>query len=256
MSEYQARVGPDEGDTQPAIGVTDLAGCIDHTLLRPGATGVDIDRLCDEAKSYGFAAVCVNPVRVERAVSRLGQSKVLVASVVGFPLGASRSEIKLAETQRALDDGAREIDMVINIGRLIEGDVGYVADEIELLTAAAHRVGAITKVIIETALLTDDQKRIACELAVGAGADFVKTSTGFGGGGATVSDVALMRSVVGPTIGVKASGGIRTAADALNLLRAGATRLGTSAGPAIVTEFASGEDERQGNQTGPTAGSL
>jgi deoxyribose-phosphate aldolase len=256
MSEYQARAGAGEGDTQPAIGVAELAGCIDHTLLRPAATGVDIDRLCDEAKSYGFAAVCVNPVWVERAVSRLGRSKVLVASVVGFPLGASRSEIKLAETQRALDDGAREIDMVINIGRLIEGDVGYVADEIQQLTGAAHRVGAVTKVIIETALLTDDQKRIACELAVGAGADFVKTSTGFGGGGATVSDVALMRSVVGQTIGVKASGGIRTAADALNLLRAGATRLGTSAGPAIVTELSSIEDERQGNQTGPGARSL
>ncbi len=240
MSEYQGRAGAGEGETQPAIGVTELAACIDHTLLRPGATGVDIDRLCDEAKSYGFAAVCVNPVWVDRAVSRLAQSKVVVASVVGFPLGASRSEIKLAETQRALDDGAREIDMVINIGRLLEGDVGYVADEIKLLTAAAHRVGAITKVIIETALLTDDQKRVACELAVGAGADFVKTSTGFGGGGATVSDVALMRSVVGPTVGVKASGGIRTAADALNLLRAGATRLGTSAGPAIVTELSSG----------------
>jgi deoxyribose-phosphate aldolase len=240
MSEYQGRAGAGEGETQPAIGATELAACIDHTLLRPGATGVDIDRLCYEAKSYGFAAVCVNPVWVDRAVSRLAQSKVVVASVVGFPLGASRSEIKLAETQRALDDGAREIDMVINIGRLLEGNVGYVADEIKLLTAAAHRVGAITKVIIETALLTDDQKRVACELAVGAGADFVKTSTGFGGGGATVSDVALMRSVVGPTVGVKASGGIRTAADALNLLRAGATRLGTSAGPAIVTELSSG----------------
>ncbi len=240
MSEDQARAGAGEGDTQPAIGATELAGCIDHTLLRPGATGVEIDRLCDEAKSYGFAAVCVNPVWVERAVSRLGQSKVVVASVVGFPLGASRPEIKLAEARRALDDGAREIDMVINIGRLIEGDIGFVADEIKQLTAAAHQVGAVIKVIIETVLLTDDQKRIACEVAAGAGADFVKTSTGFAGGGATVSDVALMLSVVGPTMGVKASGGIRTATDALNLLRAGATRLGTSAGPAIVTEFVNG----------------
>ncbi len=222
------------GDTIPmtAIGRR-LAPLIDHTLLRPEATGSDVDRLCDEAIRYGFAAVCVNPVRVERCAARLRDTKIAVAAVVGFPLGATLPEIKAEEAARAVAAGAGEIDMVLQIGRLKEGRTAAVADEIRAVVEAARRP---VKVILETGLLTDEEKETACRLAVEAGASFVKTSTGFLGSGATIEDIRLMRRVVGPGFGVKASGGIRTAADALAMVEAGADRLGASRSVAIVTQ--------------------
>jgi len=213
----------------------DLAHLIDHTLLDPAATRADIDRLCAEAKEYGFAAVCVNPAWVRRAYENLAGSEVKVASVIGFPLGAATTEVKVLETQRALRDGALEIDMVINVGRLKSGLYLWVGDEIRKIAEVCHEGGAITKVIIETSLLSDEEKVVACRLAREAGADFVKTSTGWGAGGATVADVTLMRTTVGPEMGVKASGGIRTAEDVIAMIRAGATRIGASAGVKIVT---------------------
>jgi deoxyribose-phosphate aldolase len=212
----------------------DLAPLIDHTLLRPDATAADIDRLCAEARAHGFAAVCVNPVWVRRAAGQLRGSGVRVASVVGFPLGASTSEIKALEARRALRDGAREIDMVMNIGVLKAGDHEAVRADIAQVTSACREVGALCKVILETSLLTDEEKVIASRLAQAAKADFVKTSTGFAGGGATVFDVALLREAVGPGMGVKASGGIRTADEAQLLVAAGATRIGASAGVQIA----------------------
>jgi len=212
-----------------------LAPFIDHTLLRPDATATDIDRLCDEAAEHRFAAVCVNPAWVRRAADRLRGSGVAVASVVGFPFGATPAEVKVFEARRAISDGATEIDMVINIGALKGGMHKEVRDDIAAVAVACHEAGALCKVIIETSLLTDDQKVAACRLAVEAGADFVKTSTGYAGGGATIADVALMRATVGPAIGVKASGGVRTAEDARAMLAAGATRIGTSAGVKIVS---------------------
>ncbi len=213
----------------------DLARYIDHTLLRPDAPPADIDRLCDEARQYGFAAVCVNPVWVRRCAQRLRGTGVAVASVVGFPLGANTSEIKAMEARRALRDGAREIDMVINVGALKARDYEFVRQDIAKVTDACHEVGALNKVIIEAALLTDEEKVIACRLAQAAKADYVKTSTGFGPGGATVYDVALMRETVGPKMGVKAAGGIKTAEQARAMIAAGATRIGASAGVQIVT---------------------
>jgi deoxyribose-phosphate aldolase len=212
----------------------DLARYIDHTLLKPDATAQEIDRLCDEAREYGFAAVCVNPVWVPRAAARLRGSRVVVASVVGFPLGANAPEVKVLETRRALREGAREIDMVLNIGALKAGDHELVRRDVAGVVDACREVGAHSKVILETALLTDEEKVIACRLAQEARADFVKTSTGFGPGGATLYDVALMRETVGPEMGVKASGGIRTADDAVGMIAAGATRIGASAGISIV----------------------
>lgn len=214
---------------------SDLALFIDHTLLGPGTTAEDIDRLCEEARRYGFAAVCMNPVWVSRAREALRGSKVRIASVVGFPLGANATEIKVMEARRALRDGAREIDMVINIGRLREGDYDFVQRDIARVVDACREVGALCKVILETAVLTDEQKVVACRLAKAAKADFVKTSTGFGPGGATVYDVALMRETVGPAMGVKASGGISSTDAAEQMIAAGATRIGASAGVAIVT---------------------
>lgn len=208
---------------------------IDHTLLKPDATAEKIDTLCDEAVEHGFIAVCVNPLWVKRAASRLRGSGVLVASVVGFPLGASTPEIKAMETRRALRDGAREIDMVLNVGALKSGDLDLVQRDIAGVSDACREVGARNKVILETALLTDEEKVIACQLALRARAHYVKTSTGFGGGGATVFDVALMRETVGATLGVKASGGIKNAGDAHAMLAAGATRIGASAGVAMVS---------------------
>ncbi len=225
-----------EGGAVPA----DLAPYIDHTLLKPDATAADVDRYCDEARRHGFAAVCFNPVWVRRAAERLKGSAVKVASVVGFPLGAHAPEIKAAEARRALRDGAREIDMVIHVGALKGGDYALVERDIAGVTEACREVGAVSKVILETALLSDEEKVIACKLAQAARADFVKTSTGFGGGGATVYDVALMREAVGPRMGVKASGGVRSAEQARELIEAGATRIGASAGVAIVTAGASG----------------
>ncbi len=213
---------------------TDLGRFIDHTLLKAETTPADIDRLCDEALEYGFSAVCVNPSWVRRAAQRLRGSEVRVASVVGFPLGASTPEIKAMEARRALRDGAREIDMVINIGALKGGEYDWVEQDIARVSDACNEVGALNKVILETALLTDEEKVMACRLALAGRAHFVKTSTGFSSGGATLFDVALMREVVGPDIGVKASGGIKTTEDARRMIDAGATRLGASAGIQIV----------------------
>jgi len=213
----------------------DLARFIDHTLLRPDATADDIDTLCDEARTFGFAAVCVNPTWVRRCAERLRGSDVKVASVVGFPFGATTTEVKAMETRRAIRDGAREIDMVINVGALKSGDHELVRRDIEKVADACREAGAITKVIIETAYLTDEEKVVSSHLAKVARADFVKTSTGFGPGGATAHDVLLMRETVGPKLGVKASGGIRSAEDVREMIAAGATRIGASASVQIVT---------------------
>ena len=212
-----------------------LAELIDHTLLRPDATADEIDTLCDEAVEYQFAAVCLNPTWVRRAAKRVRGSGVTVASVVGFPLGANTPEIKAMETRRALREGAREIDMVINIGALKSGDHDLVRRDIAGVSDACREVGALNKVIIEAAFLTDEEKVIACKLARQARAHFVKTSTGFGPGGATVFDVALMREVVGEDMGVKAAGGIHTADEVREMVTAGATRIGASAGVRIVS---------------------
>ncbi len=220
----------------------DVARFIDHTLLRPDATAADIDRLCAEAVAHEFAAVCINPVWVARAARNLQGSGVPVASVIGFPFGASTSEVKAHEARQAIRDGAREIDMVINVGALRSGMLELVRDDIARVSDACHEVGALNKVIIETALLTDTEKVIACRLAKDAKADFVKTSTGYASGGATVFDVALMREAVGPRMGVKAAGGIRTKSDVEEMIAAGATRIGASAGVKIVT----GEGETRG----------
>lgn len=213
----------------------DLAKFIDHTLLKPEATADDIDELCREAAEYGFASVCVNPAWVKRASQNLRGTDVRVASVVGFPFGATLPEIKAMEARRVLRDGAREIDMVINIGALKSGQRDVVETDIAKVSDACHETGALNKVIIETALLTDEEKVVASDLARRARADYVKTSTGYAGGGATVADVLLMRETVGPKMGIKASGGVRSREDAEEMIAAGATRIGASAGIAIVT---------------------
>ena len=214
--------------------ITAVAQVIDHTLLKPEATREQIDRLCREALEYHFASVCVNPTHVGRCAELLRGSDVKVCTVIGFPLGATTTAVKAYETRQAIDDGATEIDMVINIGALKSGDLDAVQADIGAVVDAAHAAGALVKVIIETALLSDDEKVTACRLAQAAGAEFVKTSTGFGPGGAKVEDVALMRRVVGPEMGVKASGGVRNYADVQAMIAAGATRIGASAGVAIV----------------------
>jgi deoxyribose-phosphate aldolase len=223
----------------------DVAQYIDHTLLAPDATADDIDLLCTEAEQYGFASVCINPTWVRRAAKNLRGTKVPVCTVIGFPLGATTTDIKATEARKALRDGAREIDMVINIGALKSGDHELVYSDIAKVVDAAHETGAICKVILETALLTDEEKVIASALAKRAKADFVKTSTGFGPGGATVYDVALMRETVGPDMGVKASGGVRTADDAEDMIAAGATRIGASAGVQIVGGSDGGDSEQR-----------
>lgn len=213
----------------------DLHRYIDHTLLKPDATADQIDHLCAEAIEYEFPAVCVNPTWVRRCADKLRGSSVKVAAVIGFPLGATLTEVKAIETRRAIRDGAREIDMVMNIGALKSGDYGAVQRDMAGVTDACRESGVLSKVIIEAALLTDTEKVIASQLAAAAKADFVKTSTGFGPGGATVFDVALMREAVAGKLGVKAAGGVRTAEDVQELLAAGATRVGASAGVAIVS---------------------
>jgi deoxyribose-phosphate aldolase len=223
----------------------DVAQYIDHTLLAPDATADDIDLLCTEAEQYGFASVCINPTWVKRAAKNLRGTKVPVCTVIGFPLGATTTDIKATEARKALRDGAREIDMVINIGALKSGDHELVYNDIAKVVDAAHETGAICKVILETALLTDEEKVITSALAKRAKADFVKTSTGFGPGGATVYDVALMRETVGPDMGVKASGGVRTADDAEDMIAAGATRIGASAGVQIVGGSDGGDSEQR-----------
>lgn len=213
-----------------------VAAMIDHTLLKPEATATDIDTLCREAVEWEFATVCVNPTWVARAAERLRGTSVGVCSVVGFPLGATTSDVKQYEARRAIFDGASEIDMVINVGALKSGDVRLVSDDVRGVVVACTERGVISKVILETALLTDEEKVTACTLAKAAGADFVKTSTGFGPGGATAADVALMRRVVGAEMGVKASGGVRDLRQVQAMVAAGATRIGASAGVRIVKE--------------------
>jgi deoxyribose-phosphate aldolase len=213
-----------------------IASMIDHTLLKPDATRKDIDELCREATQFSFATVCVNPVWVARASGQLTGTSVRVCSVVGFPLGATTPDVKGYETQRAIFDGAREIDMVINVGALKSGDLRAVERDIEAVTAPCRDCGVLSKVIIEAALLTDEEKMTACTLAKAAGADYVKTSTGFGPGGATASDVALMRRVVGAEMGVKAAGGVRDLEGLKAMVAAGATRVGASAGVKIVQQ--------------------
>jgi deoxyribose-phosphate aldolase len=211
-----------------------IAALIDHTILKPEATRSDVVKVCREARQYNFASVCVNPYWVPLVKSELAGSPVRVCTVVGFPLGATSSESKAAETAFAIRDGAQEIDMVINVGALRSGDTDVVRKDIAAVVDVAHRGGAIVKVILETALLDDAQKTLASQLAKAAGADFVKTSTGFSSAGATAHDVALMRAAVGPNIGVKASGGIRTLEDLQTMTAAGATRIGASASVKIV----------------------
>ena len=232
------RAGADRVAATLGIAPTDgsFKRMIDHTLLKPDATQDEIARLCYEAKKYEFASVCVNPSYVKLCADLLKDSDVLTCTVVGFPLGATSTEAKVFEAQKAVRDGAREVDMVINVGALKSRDYELVERDIASVARAVQAEGAILKVIIETALLTDEEKVAASQLAKVAGADFVKTSTGFGPGGATVEDVALMRRVVGPKIGVKASGGIRTAADVQKMVEAGATRIGASASVKIVEE--------------------
>lgn len=214
----------------------DVAGIIDHTLLKPEASQEQITQLCREARAHHFASVCVNPAYVKLAAQQLADAGVPVCSVVGFPLGATPATVKAYETQMAIADGATEIDMVINIGALKSKVYKTVHKDISAVVDAAHAENALVKVIIEAALLTEKEKVAACLLAKTAGADYVKTSTGFGPGGATVEDVALMRRVVGPAMGVKAAGGIKSYDDARAMIAAGATRLGASAGIKIVQE--------------------
>lgn len=211
-----------------------IAKMIDHTLLKPDATQQEIAQLCYEARKYGFASVCVNPTWVSLCAELLKGSDVKVCTVIGFPLGATSSETKAFETETAIKQGATEIDMVINVGALKARDLETVAKDIRGVVKTAHAHGAIVKVIIETVLLTDEEKTLASLISKEAGADFVKTSTGFAGGGATVHDVELMRKAVGPQMGVKASGGVRTFEDAESMIRAGATRIGASAGVKII----------------------
>lgn len=215
-----------------------VAAMIDHTLLKADAKKEQIELLCKEAKEYKFASVCVNPTWVSYASEQLKDSSVKVCTVIGFPLGASTSETKAFETKNAIENGAEEVDMVINISALKDGNDALVENDIRAVVSAA-KGKALTKVIIETSLLTDDEKVRACQIAVKAGTDFVKTSTGFSTGGATVEDIALLRKTVGPEIGVKASGGVRNTSDAQSLIAAGATRIGASSGVAIVNGLTS-----------------
>lgn len=220
---------------------TDFATYIDHTLLKADTKKEEILELCAEARKYSFASVCVNPTWVKTAAESLEGSPVKICTVIGFPLGASTSEVKAFETENAIQNGAQEIDMVINIGALRAGDDETVKNDIAAVVKAAQGK-AIVKVIIETSLLTDSEKRTACELSVVAKADFVKTSTGFSTGGATENDVKLMRAVVGPEMGVKASGGVRSFEDMQKMINAGATRIGASSGVQIMKGLQSQSD--------------
>src|SRR3954470_17223152 len=227
------RIGIVLGNTGTAH---DWAALIDHTLLKPEASESDIRKLCDEAAQFGFASVCVNPGWVKKASEFLRGSGVPVCTVIGFPLGATLPDVKAYEARRAIFNGAREVDMVINIGALKSGDDCAVEDDIKAVVEAAHENHILCKVIIETALLTDEEKVRACLAAKNAGADFVKTSTGFSKGGATVHDVSLMRKTVGRALGVKASGGVKGIDDARAMFETGATRIGASVGVKIAQE--------------------
>ena len=228
-----SRIGIVLGETATAH---DWASLIDHTLLKPEASESDIKKLCNEAIEFGFASVCVNPAWVKQAAEFLKGSDIPVCTVIGFPLGATLSDVKAYETRRAIFNGAREVDMVINIGWLKSGDDCAVEEDIRRVAEAAHENGILCKVIIETALLTDEEKVRACLASKNAGADFVKTSTGFAKGGATVEDVNLMRRIVGRSLGVKASGGVKGIDDARKMFEAGATRIGASVGVKIAQE--------------------
>ncbi|MBT2536359.1 deoxyribose-phosphate aldolase [Arthrobacter sp. ISL-69] len=234
MSNDATAPGMPDAAAGAATAPAEIASFIDHTLLKPEASEAEILKVCSEAAEYHFKSVCVNPVWVKTVTTALKGSGVLTCSVVGFPLGATPSDVKAFEARGAVLDGADEVDMVINIAAARANDKGALVDDIRAVAEAVHASDAILKVIIETALLSDSQKVLACEAAVAAGADFVKTSTGFNGGGATVEDVALMRRTVGPDVGVKASGGVRSLADAQAMIAAGATRIGASSGIAIV----------------------
>ncbi len=218
-----------------------LAKYIDHTVLKPATTKEEVIKVCSEAKEYGFFSVCINPYYVKLVKEELENSDVKVCSVIGFPLGASVSEIKAAEASKAIEDGADEIDMVINVGALKNKDYDYVLADIKAVVDAC-KDKALLKVIIETCLLTDEEKVKACELSVEAGADFVKTSTGFSTGGATAEDIKLMRDTVGPNIGVKASGAVRDNETAMLMINSGASRIGASSSIAIVTGGVSNSD--------------
>ena len=227
------RIGIVLGETATAH---DWASLIDHTLLKPEASESDIRQLCEEAARFGFASVCVNPAWVKRASEFLRGTSVPVCTVIGFPLGATLPDVKAYEARRAIFNGAREVDMVINVGALKSGDDCAVEDDIRAVVEAGHENGVLVKVIIETALLTDEEKVRACLASKNAGADFVKTSTGFAKGGATVEDVSLMRRAVGSALGVKASGGVKGIEDARAMFAAGATRIGASVGVKIAQE--------------------
>ena len=222
-----------EQDGSRKLSAAEMARYIDHTVLKPEAGPAELDRLCQEATQFGFKAVCINSGWVAYVAEKLEQSPILVCAVVGFPLGAMHSASKAQEARKAVEDGARELDMVINIGALKHGDVQLVREDITAVRRAAEPP-VVLKVIIETCLLSDNEKITACQIAKEAGADFVKTSTGFSTGGATVEDVELMRKTVGPDMGVKASGGIKDFATALAMIKAGATRIGAGAGVEIV----------------------
>ncbi len=241
--EYEQQLPPAPAGLTPPVG-SEVAGWIDHTLLKPEATAAQIRTLCQEAMQYHFASVCINPVYVPLACGMLRDAKENVCSVVGFPLGATLPEHKVYEALACINYGASEIDMVINVGALKSEAYGLVFNEVQSVAGVTHNQGAIVKVILETALLTRLEKITACLICQAAGADFVKTSTGFGTGGATVEDVELMRRVVGSDVGVKAAGGIRTYADAVAMIRAGASRLGASAGIKIVQEAEAAKNDR------------
>jgi len=237
ITERVSQLLASPGDREPSIPPAELAALIDHTLLRPEATSADIEKLCEEARRWSFYSVCVNPAYVKQARALLRGSSVKVCCVVGFPLGAQPPQSKVLEARRALREGAQEIDMVINIGALKSGDDETVWRDIRAVVEVCLESRAPSKVILETVLLTDEEKVRACQIAMRAGADFVKTSTGFSSGGATVEDVGLMSQTVAPRrLGVKASGGIRSYADVLRMVRAGATRIGASASVKIMEE--------------------
>ena len=233
----QAEASPVDQADASQLTAAQVAALIDHTLLKPDARAAQIHQLCQEAVEYGFASVCVHPTWVALCAELLAGTPVKTCTVIGFPMGATLATVKATETTDVLQLGAQEVDMVLNVGRLRDRDLLLVYADIASVVHVAHAQGALAKVIIETALLTAEDKVAACVIAQQAGIDFVKTSTGFNGGGATVADVRLMRQVVGPHIGVKASGGIRTAEDARQMIAAGATRIGTSGGIRIVQDW-------------------
>jgi deoxyribose-phosphate aldolase len=218
------------------VSAADIARLIDHTILKPETTPTQVRQLCEEALRLGFASACVNPWHVPLVAEMVRGSPVKVCTVAGFPLGATTTDAKVFEAQEAIQYGAQEIDMVMNVGALKSADDAAVEDDIRRIADACHRERAICKVILENCLLSDEEKIRACRIAMRAGADYVKTSTGFNAGGATVEDVAMMRATVGPKIGVKASGGIRTLEDVKKMVAAGATRIGTSAGVKIMEQ--------------------